>query len=102
MKNWLCIIALLVMVAPLALADDATAADAEALAVETAEQPAPEVVLDDDGLPLSAVELYIRGASSGYECPPSTTYCQRSDQCDAFCGGPGFGVCQNGCCYCSL
>jgi hypothetical protein len=26
--------------------------------------------------------------------------CSSTKQCSLYCGGPGYGVCSNGCCYC--
>lgn len=33
------------------------------------------------------------------ECP--TTRCFVDSNCDSFCGGAGFGVCMNRCCFCA-
>ncbi len=33
------------------------------------------------------------------ECP--TTRCFVDSNCDSFCGGAGFGVCTDGCCFCA-
>lgn len=107
MKKLLFALALLVIVAPAALAEDAV--DAETPSVELpameavdsqTEDAATAETLDDNGLPLSPLELATDKASSAYECPPSTTYCQQNHQCDSFCGGPGSGACERGCCYC--
>jgi hypothetical protein len=33
-------------------------------------------------------------------CPSYTIYCQRDIQCDTYCGTPGWGACEGGCCAC--
>ena len=111
MKKLLFALALLVVLAPVTFAEEATNVETlniEVAAVEVVEaqpelavQAEVEDVLDSDGLPLSALEIATEKASAGYECPPYTTYCQQDVQCDAGCGGPGTGACEFGCCRCA-
>lgn len=107
MKKLLLALSLLVMLAPVALAEDAV--DAETLNVELpaaqavdsqTEDAATAEALDGNGLPISALDLAIARFSSNYECPPGQAYCWQDSQCDASCG-PGAGACTFGCCRCS-
>lgn len=33
-------------------------------------------------------------------CSGGTPACSSLSQCENLCGGPGYGICNNGCCYC--
>jgi hypothetical protein len=33
-------------------------------------------------------------------CPGGVPACSSLSQCEDLCGGPGYGTCNNGCCYC--
>jgi hypothetical protein len=62
-----------------------------------------QVVLDADGLPMSALQVALDEATvaaAAYECPWYTTYCWKDVQCDSYCGAPGAGACESGCCAC--
>lgn len=105
MKNVLLALALLVVLTPAALAEDAEtpavetpAAETVAAQPETAEPVVTDEVLDRNGLPIAAIELLTEKA--GYECPSYTIYCWRDSQCDGYCGAPGAGACEFGCCAC--
>lgn len=62
----------------------------------------------------SATDANCPSTRGSVTCDGSTTYCaascpgqcngapqcSSSKQCWTYCGGPGYGVCSNGCCYC--
>lgn len=112
MKKLLLSLALLTILAPVTLAQDA--ADVENLNVEvpapeamdspsaTAEETVTATALDSNGLPVPAIEVATETVSASYECPSYTIYCRRDSQCDSYCGAPGAGACEFGCCACTF
>ena len=112
MKKLLLALALIVLVAPAAFAEEALEIEdsgVEPPAVETVEtveaQPetqervAEEDVLDSNGLPATTI-AELETPTSSYACPWYTIYCRRDAQCDNYCGAPGAGACESGCCAC--
>lgn len=91
----------ILLVAPAAGAADSAASIQEPTAAAAAEAPtAPDDTLQpaDANLcePPVVVEAPLQLAA---EC--RTTRCFLDSHCDSFCGGTGFGVCTNRCCFCA-
>ncbi len=115
MKKILLALVLVLAFAPIALAEELP--ETEANGVETAVEKSLEATSGlesaeaeanmtadamDQVLPQSALTIATKEAANDYSCPPYTIYCFRDYQCNNFCGGPGTGVCEFGCCACAF
>lgn len=93
---------LLALTALPALAADADLAGPDSVTPTLEELMTPAAAADTDVE--GACDTPLLDADAVAACPHGAPTCSRDRDCDAYCGGVGFGVCQGhwtGCCICA-